>query len=354
MIEPSELEIDLSTIEIAIDKAVEFLSQNQLSDGEFKTYGSLIDNPEGDCHFDSSLFVTSLVVYALSFRANLKIQVIQDKALDFLAEQMESAGVWRYWSSKNSMRRFIPPDLDDTCCISFVLKKYRTAPANHHLILANRNQKGLFYTWMLPRLPLLFGFPLFWLTSFLAMPFYLVLFRTTEARMDNIDCGVNANVILYLGETKETKKVVDYLSDIIISGQERERDSWYLSSLPHYYFLSRAYFNGVRRLEVVRPKILANLEQLLENGADNNPLDTALAICTLLNFGQVTPTLRSAISFLIKRQETDGDWARIPFYFGGPKGIYGFGSSELTTAFCIEALVRYQEIESSRLTSLDR
>jgi hypothetical protein len=29
-------------------------------------------------------------------------------------------------------------------------------------------------------------------------------------------------------------------------------------------------------------------------------------------------------------------------YYGGPKKYYGWGSEELTTGFCIEALGRYQ------------
>lgn len=344
MIEQPQLEFEDFNLESSINRAINFLSHHQLSDGEFKTYGSLVDSSDETCNFDSSVFVTSLVVYALSFRENLQIKEMQEKALDFLSEQMEPVGVWRYWSSKNSMRRFIPPDLDDTCCISFVLKKYRNSPSNHQLILANRNREGLFYTWILPRLSILVSFPGFWLTSCLAIPFYSILFRTTEANINNIDCGVNANIVLYLGDTKETKKVIDYLINITLAGEEKKRDSWYLSSLPHYYFLSRAYFNGVSKLESVKQKIISNLEQILECEEYNNPLDIALVICIFMNFWHITPALQPAIGFLLKMQGTDGDWTRIPFYYGGPKGVYGFGSSELTTAFCIEALARYQQV----------
>lgn len=348
MVNHPETRFEHSTIEIAINRAIDFLWHNQLPDGEFKTYaGPLVDGIEKDWHFESALFVSSFVVYSLSFRETSQTKVMREKALDFLAAHKETFGVWRYWFFKDSKRRFIPPDLDDTCCISFVLKKYRTTPNNHSLILANRNREGLFYTWILPRFSMLFRFPRFWFAYLPAIPFHLFLWRNTEAKADDIDCGVNANVILYLGNIEETKEVIAYLIDVTLKGLERERDKWYLSSFSHYYFLSRAYLNGVRELEVVKPKIISNLEQMFEHEGYNNPLDTALLACTFLNLEHITPTLDKAISFLLKTQGSDGSWTRVPFYFGGRKRLYAFGSSELTTAFCIEALARYQQISTN-------
>jgi hypothetical protein len=340
----SESSFDILAIKNSIAQAVDFLWHNQLPYGEFKTYGKLVDSPEENFDFDSSPFVTSLIVYSLCFVETSQTKVMQEKSLNFLTEQMEDNGVWRYWSSYNPKRYLIPPDMDDTCCASFVLKKYNKAPRNHRIILANRHRNGLFYTWFLPRFSLLTKAPIFWLTSLPKVPIYRILWWKTEAKPNDIDCVVNCNVVLYLGEIEETKPVIAHLIDLLLKEQEIKYDKWYLSKFPHYYFLSRAYFNGIKKLEEVKEKVITNLEEAFADEGYKNPLDTALAACTFLNFDYITNTLHRAIEFLLKTQRTSGDWIRIPFYFGGPKGLYSFGSSELTTAFCIEALARYQQI----------
>ncbi|QIR37173.1 tetratricopeptide repeat protein [Tolypothrix sp. PCC 7910] len=82
------------------------------------------------------------------------------------------------------------------------------------------------------------------------------------------------------------------------------------------------------------------------DGSFGNELLTSLAICSLLNYGYYSPDFCKAITFLIKTQQIDGSWRRIPLYGGHTdKAIYG--SAELTTAFCLEALARYQLLDAS-------
>ena len=40
--------------------------------------------------------------------------------------------------------------------------------------------------------------------------------------------------------------------------------------------------------------------------------------------------------------EAPGHWPRWLLYYGGPKLLLGWGSEEMTTGFCLEALARYQ------------
>jgi hypothetical protein len=131
--------------------AITFLYDSQLACGEFRTYASS-DETLKECRFDSSPFVTALVLYSVGFCHDPRVQPMTARGLDFLSAEMESGGVWRYWSSRNEQPEFLPPDLDDTCCISFLLSSHGRPPSNNRpLILANRNGEGVFYTWLLPR-----------------------------------------------------------------------------------------------------------------------------------------------------------------------------------------------------------
>ncbi|MBL1210218.1 hypothetical protein [Geminocystis sp. GBBB08] len=351
MIKKTELALEYSAIERSIDQAIDFLWFNQLPDGEFKVYITAETDLEKTSFFDSCTFGTALILYNLSFRETSKIEAMREKALNFLKINMDQPGLWRYFSTKTKFRQTCPPDVDDTGCVAFVFKKYKITLNNKDIILANRNQDGLFYTWIVPRFSMLFTQTRFFFNSLLSIPSYSRFWRLSECRPNDLDCGINANVVLYLGEIEETKRVIAYLIDVILKGKETESDKWYLSSFPHYYFLSRAYFNGVKGLEVLKEKIILNLEQKFEQEGDKNPLDTALAVCTFLNFGQITPTLQKIIGFLLAKQGNDGSWASSPFYFIGPTRRKSFGSLELTTGVCIEALVRYQQaIYSSNIS----
>lgn len=331
-----------SNLENSINRAIDFLVKSQLPDGEFETYVARANNSEDEYRFDSTPFTTSLVLYSLSFLTTPQTEKMRAKGLDFLAQEMDRFGTWRFWSSKNPSRNVIPPDMDDTCCISFLLKKYRDAPNNSKLILKNRNSKGLFYTWFLPRFYTLWIKPKFWFRSIKETPMRFVFWRKTEADYDDVDGGVNANVLLYLGERDETKKAIDYLIDVTLNEKEESCDKWYLTKFPFYYLLSRAYFNGIKSLQTTKTKITENLE-IMESRLLSNPLDASLAGCTILNFNSSSVLLDKILAYIIQEQQEDGSWQRIPLYYGGPKKYYGWGSKELTTGFCLEALIRYQQ-----------
>lgn len=132
-------------------------------------------------------------------------------ALSFFLEEMEGRGIWRYWTSRTDKR--IPPDLDDIACISYLLEKNQVPfPSNVDVILANQNEEGLFRTWI-PNL----------LTP-MTSP------RWTEWAM-HVDCVVNANVLLYLGETSDTRHAIKYLNNIILNNEESDCSQHYIDRL---------------------------------------------------------------------------------------------------------------------------
>jgi len=339
----------INNIETAIERGLDFLQRNQLPSGEFKSYRSTHPTMEEDCEFDSSPFPTSLIAYSLSFSESLKAKEMLNRAVKFFLSEMESESVWRYWTSQHQYHNNIPPDLDDTVCVSSVLKQNGVQfPDNQNLILANRNRQGLFYTWLVPR----FSFPInasYWrvILREAVKPISLYYFwKLNESEPNDIDCVVNANVLFYLGESESTKAVIDYLVRVIEQNKEECCDKWHLSRFNLYYAISRNYFAGIKKFEAVREEVI---KRIISSAKDdgiigNNILETALAVCSLLNWRCLRHELHNAVEMLLGAQKDSGEWQRFPFYYGGPKKYFGWGSEEITTGFCLEVMTRYSLI----------
>lgn len=307
--------------------------------GEFKTeicnrYKDSFAQIVEEWTFDSSPFATALILYCLNFiEEDERVQKLREQGLKFLIDEMEEGGLWRYWSSKNEKHTMIPPDLDDICCISHILKINNiTFPENTEIVLNNRNKNDIFNTWLL------------------SVDGKKVLYSNDSwiiNQEDDICCIVNSNVLLYLGEIKETEKVVEYLVQVILRETETTSTPFYNHELSFYYMLSKAYYNGAFSLQFVKEIIVNKILNMQKfDGSFGNELLTSLAICSLLNYGHYSPYVCQAIVFLIKNQQIDGSWRRIPLYgIHTDKAIYG--SAELTTAFCLEALARYQFLDAN-------
>lgn len=340
--------IDFSRLDSSIERAIAFLYERQLPYGEFKTYKTLCSNPEDQGVFEHVPLTTSLIAHSLSFWETERTQKMISNALDFLSTEMEEPGLWRTWSSQSIYHKVTPPDMDDTCCASFLLKKYRTAPGNVELLLANRSRHGTFFSWITPSISKMVKFPRFGLSSMLERPNLRLLWQQTEAEPDDIDFVANANAVCYLQEREETKAAIRYLCEMIERSPDETIDKWYLSIFPAYYFLSRAYYHGVQSLEVAAPKIVEVLDRLiLTESCTMNRLEFALAACTLINFNYLSPSLDHAIHQLVEGQTDEGGWVIFPFYYGGPQRYWSWGSPELTTGFCLEALSRYRLISQA-------
>jgi hypothetical protein len=321
----------------AISRALDFLARSQLPYGEFRTCAAADARMAGECRFDSSPFATSLVLYALSFVPDHRVPAMTSRALDFLAAEMEGPGLWRYWSSRNSRHRQLPPDLDDICCISHILKQNnRPLPANREIVLANRDETGAFYTWLAPRTT---AQPELARAISRLIGADTLLAILLSGTINDVDCAVNANVLLYLGESPETQEAVDYLLGVVAGGREQESSRFYPDPLAFYYLLSRAYLNGVSSLGRTQAAVVDRLLSRQESdGSFGGALPTALAACTLLNYDQRPPALAQAIQHLLASQQMDGSWPRLALFLG-PAPYYG--SEEITTALCVEALCRF-------------
>jgi hypothetical protein len=295
----------------AVERGVEYLAAVQLPGGEFPSFARSGPSVDAPGTLDPSPFVTTFVLYALALADSPAARPLMERGTRFLLDVQDEGGLWRYWPP-NGPRR-IDADLDDTCCASFVLRWLGTpgfAPPNEAAILANRSPAGLFRTWV----------------------------RRPELKND-LDSVVNANVLLYLGERPETIAARDLLVQAINRGIEESTYYYYLDPLALYYMVSRAYVHGVRGLEGCREAVL---RKTLPRRTGEGTLASALALCTLCNFGlSGSPEVLEGARALAGAQLPDGSWGDHLFYAGPePPSPHTFwwSSPALTAALCIEAL----------------
>ncbi|MGY0037932.1 hypothetical protein [Pedobacter sp. NJ-S-72] len=139
--------------------------------------------------------------------------------------------------------------------------------------------------------------------------------------------------------------VVDYLLEIIEKNKEGKSDKWYKNPLTFYYFLSRNY-KTVTALEPAKELIIKRIYQTIkEDGRfGNSAFETALAISTLANFNHRDEQMTKAVSFLLKAQCKSGCWERYLFFYSGHTKTVGWGSEEIVTGFCLEALANYRSL----------
>lgn len=298
------------SIEEAISSGMNFLHQAQLPYGEFKTY-ACVDEAMFLCQFDSSTFISTFVAYSIkNIKNEYTLPMIQN-VVSFLKSKERSGGIWGYyWTGKNA--ETLDPDLDDTAVISYALRSNNTAFQNNIPIFEqNRDAGGVFFTWL----------------------------RRSNSP-NYIDCGVNANILLYLGD--EYKAACTYVNDSIT--YDMQCSSYYPDPLSIYYLVSRAAVESASCLNDEKDIILKRvLDSAAQDGSFGSTLQTAFALNTLMNYGYVGPELGHAVDYLISKQNDDGSWERGPFFRAG---VFYFGSEELTTAVVLEALDKYSLIKN--------
>lgn len=302
----------MDEIASSVDKGLTFLLQKQADYGELKS--EMCEKKElDDCSFVSSLFTTSSIVYSIQDIKNEKAQKIKDGALSFLLSEGDQRGLWRYFGKRSTEIKIVP-DMDDTSLTSFVLKKNnKNFPNNETLLKNNRNDAGTFYTWIDP-----FGIN----------------------GENNIDCVVNANVLLYLQENDPA--VCAYLNKSVL---EKENCAvYYPNKLAVYYAISRSFKEGVSCLGENKEFIVDDLlKKQFTNGSFGNDLENALALNTLLNFDYSGEKIVDGFNHVLKNQMADGSWKKESYYNHGNSTPPHFGSAELTTAISLEALNKFQE-----------
>ncbi|HYC29994.1 MAG TPA: hypothetical protein VEB42_14275, partial [Chitinophagaceae bacterium] len=314
----------------AISKATNYLRSHQLPNGEFSAYMSGDDDMKEWVQPMDMVFPTALICNSLLFcKDDPMVKEMFAKSKVFLRYQVGRGATWNHFTHFHPLRKVCPQDVDDTVCVSEFLATQDddfSKEVNRQLICDNRAANGLFYTWFAFRFKPNRNLT-YWRLALreFKYPLQSIAFWQHEASHNDIDAVVNANVLYYLGDVKETQPVIRYLLKIIAENKEADCDMWYRNPLSVYYFFSRNYYKGIGKLEPMRQPVI---DRITAQTAFASPLDAALAACTLLNFSYKGPALDKAIEFLIDTQHQYGHWPRRILYYGGPKKLAGYGSEE--------------------------
>lgn len=293
-----------SAAEFAVTKGLDFLQAAVETNGAWpcERHGF------GPAEDRTPPFLAAAGALALEVCDDYRAGNILSRTRGFVVSRIEVPGLWRW-----------PPhdlDLDSTSVCSLA-----TGPQRHPWlflgrnvshILSNRGDDGRFLTWMSPRGPL--GMP------------------------NDADPVVNANIVAYLGDREETRATQRWIERLVTDNRESGSSTWYGSPMDIYYCVSRATrvaacaFKGLKQ-------ILANR---IPGARSDNALSIAQALSSLDRLGE---TLHSDFAYqcavrLIDMQQSNGGWPACEVC-RAPGGVCTYWSPTLTTAYCIEALARY-------------
>jgi hypothetical protein len=311
--------LSVEEINHSINKGIDFLYTSQKNFGFFKT-DICSDVEMTHCDQINPPFTTATIFYSLEKINSDKNKIMLEKSLQSLQNQKQngtwrflydtiqsqrqsqSNATWKFW--ENSGFIYLPADLDDTSLASFILKSNNISVNNELIFNQNKNPNGLFYTWI-----------------------------NISERYNDVDCVVNANVLLYLGNNSE---VCSYINNAIINNERCSM--YYPNELNLYYALSRDLNNNVTCFSINKEIIIKRiLLRQKGDGSFGNNLDTALALNTLMNLDYSGGEISLGIKNLLTQQNRDGSWKKEPYF----SGVSYVGSDELSTAISVEALNKF-------------
>lgn len=342
--------IKTADCERAIRRGIDFLRRRQLPSGEFKTLVAKDTRLSLEARHDPSPFATAHIVSSLTTCRFVDCSTIIERATGFLVRQRLPGGLWKFWTRSYGGFASIPADVDDTSVVAMALRDAGVrAAADRRIVLANRDPEGRFYTWIQPSVCRRID-PGLWLNIALcsrAVRGRKRFFVVGEARSTDIDVVVNANAVCWLHEQHEAvRKAQDWVVRVVQSGTEARSDRYYQNRYALYYAVARGVRLGISGFASVAP-VMAG--RILDDAQPDGRIgagvqDTALASVVLASTDNESPALAGAIRYVLAHQQPDGSWPGEPNYYSGwNRGLF-WGATELTTAFCMEAVDRCQAL----------
>ncbi len=357
------IRIDDDEINLSVEKGLKFLRDKQLPDGGFACLFSQSENCVADALEEfiqgdkksslqvetHTIFPATLIGHSLFFlKENQEATYILDRIANFLVSNRNPFGIWRHYTRAHQYERFIPNDLDNSAMASHLLKKLGVeTPDNRSLFLANRASDGRFYTWITLRLKWNSNLK-YWMTLWREFRHPIgqyYFWKIMPCAKKDVDAVVNANVLNYLGESKQTEPVIDFIKKVIEQEKEESCDKWYGRPILIYFFFSKNMSSENTKLTSLKPilrdKILANLNK--DGSFFDSVLDTSLAIIALQNLGYYDNIPPLSVRFLLDSQQIAGSWAKRAIFYAKPDRTAAHGGEEITTAYALQALFRLKE-----------
>ncbi|WP_346239416.1 hypothetical protein ABDK00_006865 [Niabella insulamsoli] len=336
-------------IDASIDKAIDYLYHHQFPNGEFVSYIAPDEAMQEWCAPEGVNFLTGLIGLCLLPHQHLPIvDQILTNITNSLRYQMMRGGVWQHQTKAHRAYDYLAPDADDTAMISTLLKARNVPfPDNRGLMLCNRAGNGLFYTWFTLHGNFVKNSTAFWrlIARELKHPFKVLFYWAKGVHNRNdIDAVVNANVVSYLGHSEFTEPSIKYLSDLLVNDKEANSDKWYLNPLVYYYFIARLVPLKIEPIAAIKDLLIKKIKKAATESAafQTCDMEVAITLSSLLRLGCKDSDTANYIEHLLFSQKDKGNWERYAFYTLPPKTLF-WGSEELTTALCIEALHLYKE-----------
>ena len=298
---------------------LKFLEKNQQKNGSFESLTSTDPNFSKKNWKTSSIFPSCLILSSLE---NLNLPKTKNGIVKFLLSQKNEYWSFNYWSRNSKEAKEIPyPDDLDTifCALAGIFKNNpktidgkALAKIVTLLTFCEKKEGGPYSTWITP--------------------------KNNRKDWGDFDLAVNSNIAFFLDSQGLQLDSINKLVKKAI--QEKNFSSpYYYSEFSVIYFISR-FFKDLEKEKAI--KYL--LSKKNRKGFWNNPLDTALAVCALLNFGfYKKEELKKPVKQIISSQSRNGSWKPFPFVVEFSK-LHLAGSPALTTSFCLEALNKYQNI----------
>jgi len=332
-------------IKEAIAEGISFLASKQEKDGSFLGYSSPSQDDFKNARAYHSVFPSTLTLSCLNTLEETEhTKNIKEKLATFLRGQKSKHWTFNYWvrGSEESKTLPYPDDLDDTSCALSSLCGYKPnmiggfALAKIVTVLTALEEKegGPYKTWLVQ--------------------------PDAEEVWKDVDLAVNANIGYFLSlQEVDLPEIVKLMESAI--EDKKYTSPYYPSEYSIIYFISR-WYRGEKRGDIIE-YLLSNKDlhkDLNKNGHKDsnknaphfwgNPLNTALAVTSLLNLGCRTGDLEKHILYILEHQE-EGVWQPQAFCIDPTveKRKHYAGSSALTTAFCVEALSSYLSSKSEEI-----
>jgi hypothetical protein len=313
-----------------VARGLEFLESVQRVDGalpsaKWRREGTQIV----DVAAEEAVFPTMFM--AVSLLRVTGAERIRSRAADFAARHMEPAGVWRYLTRADAFRDSLAADVDDTALASLLLRECgRDVPRNRWLLLSNRDRDGQFFTWITAqgRWHLHPGRWRILAHQWKHRRRMREYYTASAARVTDVDAGVSANVVLYLGGDGN-QALAQRLLDIVRTRSERASDRWYSDPFTLWYLISRA-------LRPFTPLAGPVLVERVAGEQPVTPVQFAHAISVLLDWDADPP--ETWVDAVLAAQRPGGEWPREPVYTAWDEE---WGGEATSTTFCVEALARW-------------
>lgn len=295
----------------------------------------------------NNVFVPANIMLPLTLIKHETSRLILRTEFNYTLRNRNKWGLWHYFYSPTAPY-FIPFETDTNSLLSYVAEKLKEPPITKEHFYRQQATEGYFNLWFLPNPNLLISSPF----QFISIAADRIkasrynAFKNKVVHKHDAEFSVTCNVLLYLGENKNTLLATNKLMNDIRSEKHIELTYYPYLTIAYYLFARALFYGNITSFTLVKNELIEKLEDALqmEAGLNTQALYT-LAATTLLFYAEEDRRTDIAVEKAIANlSKSDAPFA---FYCSNLKtdvnpatGLPNayFGSHALTIAFHLEFL----------------